>query len=70
MNAKPKSAIGYQLNEWHDYYCNRDDANTLIAWLMDRGYWFEFDKHERQFHVRCACGPKDLPKSLRAAQAA
>lgn len=57
MDHKPENVTA------HVYHGTREEADKLIAWLMDKTYWAEVSCTSDKFQVRCGCGPDEVRKA-------
>lgn len=58
MDHKPESRVE------HAYVGTRDEADKLIAWLMNKRYWVGVcSAQDERFEVRCGCEPEDVRKA-------
>ena len=55
----------------YEYTCNRQEAELLIRWLLDKGYWIEVERRRiaatagMTYCVNCLVPPREMPATIR-----
>lgn len=55
----------HDATERHTYRGSRDEAERLIAWLIERNYWGDFEVSSDAYSVTCGVQPEIITEAVK-----